>query len=43
MYSDEDEMFKIVIVGASATGKTCIASRFVKDEFHMEGQSTVGV
>ena len=31
---------KLVLVGETAVGKTCITSRFIKDEFHEDVQST---
>jgi len=33
---------KLVLVGDTHVGKTCIASRFVRDEFHDTVQSTIG-
>ena len=31
---------KLILVGERAVGKTCITSRFIKDEFHEDVQST---
>lgn len=31
---DDYEMFKIVIIGSMGTGKTNIATRFIKDEYN---------
>lgn len=33
---------KLVLVGDTAVGKTCIASRFVRDEFNDVVASTIG-
>lgn len=33
---------KLVLVGDTGVGKTCIASKFVRDDFHDTVQSTVG-
>ena len=45
--SDQDQidshMFKIVIVGDSAVGKSNLLSRYIKNEFNRESKSTVGV
>lgn len=41
---EEDlEMFKIVIIGSSGTGKTNISTRFIRDEFNEVCQATLGV
>lgn len=39
----DSKVFKIVLVGDSAVGKSNILSRYVKDEFNRESKSTVGV
>lgn len=39
----DSHMFKIVIVGDSAVGKSNMLSRFIKNEFNRESKSTVGV
>ncbi|XP_042419246.1 ras-related protein RABA3-like [Zingiber officinale] len=38
-----DYVFKIVVVGDSAVGKTQLLGRFTKDEFHFDSKSTIGV
>ncbi|KAI8140849.1 ras family-domain-containing protein [Fennellomyces sp. T-0311] len=40
---DYDFLFKIVIIGDSGTGKSCLLSRFTNDEFNLESKSTIGV
>ncbi|KAI9497473.1 GTP-binding protein [Zychaea mexicana] len=40
---DYDYLFKIVIIGDSGTGKSCLLSRFTSDEFSLESKSTIGV
>lgn len=35
--------FKIVIIGESAVGKSCLLIRFVKDRFETDYLSTIGV
>ncbi|KAI9255815.1 GTP-binding protein [Phascolomyces articulosus] len=40
---DYDYLFKIVIIGDSGTGKSCLLSRFTNDEFSLESKSTIGV
>jgi len=43
--SEEDYtyLFKIVIIGDSAVGKSNIFTRFIKDEFNMDSKATIGV
>ncbi len=42
--SDEyDYLFKIVLIGDSAVGKTNLLSRFVQNEFSLETKATLGV
>lgn len=36
-------MYKIVIIGSMGTGKTNIATRFIKDEYNEASRATVGV
>lgn len=31
---DDHEMFKIVVIGSSGTGKTNISTRYIKNEFN---------
>jgi Ras-related protein Rab-11A len=38
-----DYVFKVVVIGDSAVGKTQILSRFTKNEFCFESKSTIGV
>lgn len=40
---DYDMIFKTVLIGDSAVGKTNILSRYTRDEFSIETKSTVGV
>jgi Ras-related protein Rab-11A len=40
---NDSHMFKIVVVGDSAVGKSNVLSRYVKNEFNRESKSTVGV
>ena len=36
-------IFKVVLIGDSAVGKTNILSRYIKDDFSIETKNTVGV
>ena len=38
-----DHLFKILIVGDAATGKSCLLRRFVNDDFSGKYISTIGV
>ncbi|CAL9749232.1 unnamed protein product [Musa acuminata subsp. burmannicoides] len=38
-----DYVFKIVVIGDSAVGKTQLLGRFTKDEFFLDSKSTIGV
>lgn len=38
-----DYVFKIVVVGDSAVGKTQVLGRFTRDEFCFDSKSTIGV
>ncbi|CAH9104819.1 unnamed protein product [Cuscuta europaea] len=38
-----DYLFKAVLVGDSAVGKSNLLSRFAKDEFHLDSKPTIGV
>lgn len=40
---DDHEMFKIVVIGSSGTGKTNISTRYIKNEFNELQKATVGV
>lgn len=39
----EDYLFKIVLVGDSAVGKSNLLARFARDEFYPSSKSTIGV
>ena len=44
MEDDQSEMvFKVVLVGDVSVGKTNIVSRYIRNEFHEDSKSTVGV
>ncbi|PAA56421.1 hypothetical protein BOX15_Mlig012068g1 [Macrostomum lignano] len=38
-----DCLFKIIVIGSSGVGKTNLISRFTKNEFRIESQTTIGV
>ena len=38
-----DYVFKVVVIGDSAVGKTQILSRFTRNEFCFDSKSTIGV
>jgi GTPase SAR1 family protein len=38
-----DMLFKIVLIGDSGVGKSNLLSRYTKDEFKINSQSTIGV
>lgn len=38
-----DYFYKIVLIGDSGVGKSCLLSRFTYNEFCMESKSTIGV
>ncbi|PWZ23302.1 Ras-related protein RGP1 [Zea mays] len=40
---EEDYVFKIVVVGDSAVGKTQLLGRFTRDEFFLDSKSTIGI
>ncbi|XP_071686671.1 ras-related protein RABA6a-like [Rutidosis leptorrhynchoides] len=40
---DCDYLFKTVLIGDSAVGKSNLLSRFAKDEFHLDSKPTIGV
>lgn len=42
MFTYESSVFRVVLVGESAVGKTCIMNRLVKNTFDTNEQSTVG-
>lgn len=40
---DPDFLFKIVLIGDSAVGKSNLLSRFTRNQFNLESKSTIGV
>lgn len=38
-----DYLFKAVLIGDSAVGKSNLLSRFARDEFHLDSKPTIGV
>lgn len=38
-----DHLVKILMVGESGVGKTCIIRRFIKDEFSLNHLSTIAI
>ncbi|KAL6603486.1 hypothetical protein ACP70R_043847 [Stipagrostis hirtigluma subsp. patula] len=40
---EEDYVFKIVVIGDSAVGKTQLLGRFTRDEFFLDSKSTIGI
>jgi len=40
--SDKTYQFKLVMLGESAVGKSCLVQRFVRGEFKEVQQSTIG-
>ncbi|PWA45070.1 RAB11G [Artemisia annua] len=41
--SDQEYLFKVVIIGDSAVGKSNLLTRYAKNEFNMHSKSTIGV
>ncbi|KAG6826807.1 Ras- protein Rab-11A [Tricholoma furcatifolium] len=41
--SNYDYLFKVVLIGDSGVGKSCVLSRFTRNEFNLESKSTIGV
>jgi GTPase SAR1 family protein len=42
MAKNYDHLFKIILIGDSGVGKTCILCRFANDEFNKSHISTIG-
>ena len=42
-YKDHTFIFKVVLVGDSVMGKTNFQNRFIRNEFTLREQSTIGV
>lgn len=40
---DHDHLYKVVLIGDSAVGKSNILSRFTKNEFNPDSKTTIGV
>jgi GTPase SAR1 family protein len=40
---EHDYLYKVVLIGDSAVGKSNILSRFTKGEFNAESKTTIGV
>ena len=40
---DYNYLFKVVLVGDSGVGKSCLLSRFAWDQFALDSKSTIGV
>ena len=43
MLEDLDMMMKVIVVGDGQVGKTCLITRFVKNNFSTEYKKTLGV
>ena len=41
--STQDHLFKLIIIGDTGVGKSCLMKRVMDNEFHNEHQVTVGV
>ncbi|BBN03930.1 Ras-related protein Rab-11A [Marchantia polymorpha subsp. ruderalis] len=39
----EDYLFKVVLIGDSAVGKSNLLSRYARNEFHLNSKATIGV
>lgn len=42
-YDHYDYLYKVVLIGDSGVGKSCLLSRFTRNEFDNESKSTIGV
>lgn len=40
--SINEAMFKLIIIGDSGSGKSCLMNRYVKDQFHNQYKITIG-
>jgi GTPase SAR1 family protein len=38
-----EAMFKIIMIGDSGTGKSCLLTRYIRDEFEADYKVTIGV
>lgn len=36
-------MFKVILIGSSSVGKTCIINKYVKNIFSVDTKTTIGV
>ncbi|XP_013414952.1 ras-related protein Rab-15 [Lingula anatina] len=43
MAKQYDVLYKVLLVGDSGVGKTCLICRFAEDEFHNDHLSTIGI
>ncbi|KAH3746043.1 GTP-binding protein RAB4 [Pelomyxa schiedti] len=41
--SEYDFLFKFIVIGDAATGKSCLLHRFIENKFNRESQHTIGV
>ena len=38
-----DKIFKIILIGSQATGKSSLVNRFIEDKFEEESLTTIGI
>ena len=38
-----DKIFKIILIGSAATGKSSLVNRFIEDKFEDESLTTIGI
>jgi len=38
-----EAMFKLIMIGDSGSGKSCLLTRYTKDEFDMDYKVTIGI
>lgn len=43
LQQEHDHMFKLIIIGDTGVGKSCLMKRVMDDEFRQEHQVTIGV